>query len=61
MIIYPNEQRVIFTDFAQPAPDGHREFIKVRVVNWTGNRYYCQYITSNDFGGTCAFEKFTQD
>ncbi|GAA3922852.1 hypothetical protein GCM10022209_15130 [Chitinophaga oryziterrae] len=33
------------------------EYFKVRITSWRGNRYYCQYITSDNQAGTCAFEK----
>jgi len=40
-----------------PPTNDNIEFIKVRIVSWTKNKYYCQYITSGNIGGTCAFEK----
>lgn len=33
------------------------ELFKVRITSWIGNRYYCQYITTANQAGTCAFEK----
>jgi hypothetical protein len=33
------------------------EYFKIRITSWSGNRYYCQYITSANQAGTCAFEK----
>lgn len=33
------------------------EYFKVRITSWSGKRYYCQYITSANQAGTCAFEK----
>ena len=32
-------------------------YIKVRIVGWLGKKYYCQYISSHNKGGTCAFIK----
>ncbi len=40
-----------------PPTDDNIEYIKARIITWTGNKYYCQYITFNHIGGTCAFEK----
>lgn len=31
--------------------------IKVKITGWTKNRYYCHYLSGDNFGGTCAFEK----
>lgn len=42
---------------ANPSTNDNIEYIKVRITSWTKNKYYCQYITSNNIGGTCAFEK----
>jgi hypothetical protein len=42
---------------ANPPTDDNIEFVKVLITSWTKNRYYCQYITSDKIGGTCAFEK----
>lgn len=42
---------------ANPPTNDNIEYIKVRITSWTKNKYYCQYITSNNVGGTCAFEK----
>ena len=41
----------------QPPTNENIEFIKVRITSWTGNKYYCQYITNSNIGGTCVFEK----
>lgn len=41
---------------ASPTND-NIEYIKVRIISWTKDKYYCQYITSDNVGGTCAFEK----
>jgi hypothetical protein len=40
-----------------PPTNDNIEYIKVRIILWTKNKYYCQYITSSNIGGTCAFEK----
>jgi hypothetical protein len=42
---------------ANPPTNDNVEYIKVRITSWIKNRYYCQYITSSNIGGTCAFEK----
>jgi hypothetical protein len=42
---------------SNPPTNDNIEYIKVRITSWTKNRYYCQYITSDKIGGTCAFEK----
>jgi len=42
---------------SNPPTNDSIEYIKVRITSWTKNRYYCQYITSDNHGGTCAFEK----
>jgi hypothetical protein len=42
---------------ALPSTNENIEYFKVRIINWTGNKYYCQYLTSENIGGTCAFEK----
>lgn len=44
-------------NISTPPTDENIEFFKVRIITWNGNKYYCQYITSNYIGGTCAFEK----
>lgn len=40
-----------------PPTNDNIEFVKVRIIGWTKNRYYCQYITSSNSAGTCVFEK----
>ena len=42
---------------SSPPTNDNIEYIKVRITAWTKNKYYCQYITSKNIGGTCAFEK----
>ena len=42
---------------SSPPTNDNIEYMKVRIVSWTKNKYYCQYITANNIGGTCAFEK----
>lgn len=42
---------------SDPPTNNNIEYIKVRIISWTKNKYYCQYITSGHIGGTCAFEK----
>jgi hypothetical protein len=37
--------------------DDSQVYIKVKIINWDENRYYCQYFTSYNLVGTCAFEK----
>lgn len=32
-------------------------FIKTRITNWIGNKFYCHYTVSNGTSSTCAFEK----
>ncbi len=44
-------------DSSKSATNDNIEYIKVRIISWTKNKYYCQYITSSNIGGTCAFEK----
>ena len=40
-----------------PPTNDNIQYIKTRITLWSGNRYYCHYITSDDQAGTCAFEK----
>lgn len=42
---------------ANPITNENIEYIKVRITSWTKTKYYFQYITSTNIGGTCAFEK----
>jgi hypothetical protein len=42
---------------AKPATDDNIEYFKVKIISWNNTKYYCQYITSDNMGGTCAFEK----
>jgi len=42
---------------ASPPTNENIEYLKVRIISWANNKYYCQYITSGNIGGTCAFEK----
>ena len=42
---------------SSPPTNNNIEYIKTRITLWSGNRYYCQYITSTDEVGTCAFER----
>lgn len=42
---------------ANPPTNDNIEYLRVRIISWKKNRYYCQYITSDNIGGTCAFEK----
>jgi len=42
---------------AKPAADENIEYLKVKIIAWDNTKYYCQYITSDNMGGTCAFEK----
>jgi hypothetical protein len=42
---------------ANSATDENIEYLKVKIISWDNNKYYCQYITSNNTGGTCVFEK----
>lgn len=44
-------------DASKPPTNDNIEYIKTRITSWTANKYYCQYITSGNVGGTCAFEK----
>lgn len=44
-------------DASAPVTNDNIEFIKARITLWSGNRYYCQYLTSGDVVGTAAFEK----
>ena len=44
-------------DASKSPTNDNIEYIKVRITSWTNNKYYCQYITSDNIGGTCAFEK----
>jgi hypothetical protein len=44
-------------DVSYPAETKNIRYFKVRIIGWTNNRYYCHYITSNNIGGTVAFEK----
>ncbi len=44
-------------NISSPPTNENTEYFKVRIITWNGNKYYCQYITSNYIGGTCAFEK----
>lgn len=44
-------------DISKSPTNDNIEYIKVRITLWTKNKYYCQYITSSNIGGTCAFEK----
>jgi hypothetical protein len=44
-------------DASAPVTTDNIEFIKTRITLWSGNRYYCQYLTSGDVVGTAAFEK----
>jgi len=38
-------------------PGDENFYIKTQITSWTGNKFYCQFLTSNGVGGTCAFEK----
>lgn len=42
---------------ADPATGENREYIKTKITGWDQNKYYCQYITSDNIGGTCIIEK----
>ena len=42
---------------AKPAADENIEYLKVKIITWDYTKYYCHYITSDNMGGTCAFEK----
>lgn len=42
---------------SNPPTKDNIEFVKVRIIAWTKNKYYCQYISSGNNGGTCVFEK----
>lgn len=44
-------------DASKAPTNDNIEFIKARITSWTNTKYYCQYLTSNNIGGTCAFEK----
>ena len=44
-------------DASKSLTNDNIEYIKVRITSWTNNKYYCQYITSDNIGGTCGFEK----
>jgi len=44
-------------DASKSPTNDNIEYIKVRIISWTNNKYYCQYITSDNIGGTCGFEK----
>ena len=32
-------------------------YFRVHMIGWSGRKYYCHYITENNVGGTCVFEK----
>jgi hypothetical protein len=42
---------------AIPPTDENIEYFKVKIIVWDNNKFYCQYISSENIGGTCAFEK----
>jgi len=44
-------------DASKSPTNDNIEYIRVRITSWTKHRYYCQYITSSNIGGTYAFEK----
>lgn len=41
----------------KPPTDDNIEYLKVKIIAWDKSKYYCQYITSENIGGTCAMEK----
>lgn len=42
---------------ASPPTNDNIEYRKCRIITWSGNKYYCQYLTSSYAGGTAVFEK----
>lgn len=40
-----------------PAVNENIEYFKVRITSWSGNKFYCHYITGANEAGTCGFEK----
>ena len=40
-----------------PPVNENIEYIKVRIILWTQDKYYCQYLGSGNIGGTCVFQK----
>jgi len=42
---------------ANPPTNDNIEYRKCRIITWSGNKYYCQYLTSSYEAGTAIFEK----
>jgi hypothetical protein len=52
-----NGDYLLYSDATNPPAIKNNGYLRARIVAWSGNKYYCQYITESKIGGTCAFEK----
>ncbi len=48
---------LLYGDASNPPEVKKNGYLHVRIITWSGNKYYCHYQTENGIGGTCAFEK----